>query len=241
MDSALKSKIDNMVQVWKSYWGENLEAVYLYGSTARDEHAGKSSDINLMLQVKSGELYDRWPEASTIAGRWFKKGFAIPLVMSKGYITSTVDVFPIEFLDMKLFHETLHGSDLLSELNFENEHLRIQVEREVKGKWVQLRQAALERGGNTTDMRNLLAMSVPTWVAVSQALLVINGKEVPRAKREVLKQGAGLAGVNADTFLKLEEMRRERKAMNRNAAWELLLETLKHVDMLAKYADQLGG
>ncbi len=241
MDDKLKTKIDTAVQVWTEFWDDNLEAVYLYGSAARGEYSEKTSDINLMLQVTAGDKYDRWPDAANIAGRWFKKGFAIPLVMTESYIRSTADVYPIEFLDMKLFHEPLFGEDLLAELDFEKEHLRIQAEREVKGKWVQLRQAALERGGNTSDMRNLLAMSVPTWVAVFQALLVIADKEVPRAKKDVLQAGADLAGVDGAVFRRLEEMRRERKALNRNAAWEVLLDTLKQVDALARYADQLGN
>lgn len=236
MDSSLKDKINATMELWKRFWGDQLKSAYLFGSAARGQWSPKSSDINILLLVGSHD-YKRWPEAADIARRKAKKGFALPLVLTENYIRSSLDVFPIEFLDIQLFHDVLHGEDIFPGLTIEKEHLRLQAEREVKGKWVQLRQAALDRGGNTVAMRDLLAMSVPTWVSVFQAMLVIEGTEVPADKREVLRIGAEHCGVEPNVFLSLETVRREQKAMNRAAAWDLLQGSLEQVDHLARFVD----
>ncbi|MCB2198080.1 nucleotidyltransferase domain-containing protein [bacterium] len=236
MEQVMQEKVASAVERWKGFWGNSLNGVYLYGSAARGNWNPKSSDINLLLLLDE-KGYDRWPGAADIANRRLKKGFALPLLLTENYIRSSVDVFPMEFLDIKLFHETLFGEDLFPSLDIKPDDLRVQAEREVKGKWVQLRQAALDRGGNTAAMRDLLALSVPTWVSVFQSMLVVSGAEVPRDKRETLRAGAAIAGVNADLFLQLEEVRRTRRSVNRTQAWDLLLRSLEEVDQLARFVD----
>lgn len=240
MDDKPQKKLDLALAQWREYWGEDLEAVYLYGSAARGDWSAKSSDINLLLQVNTHD-YSRWPGAAAVARRLNRKGFALPLVLSRDYILSSLDVYPMEFLDIKLFREVLHGEDLFAGIEIRKEHLRLQAEREVKGKWVQLRQAAMETGGNTAAMRNLLVASVPTWVSVFQALLFIEGREVPREKVAVLGRGAELTGVDASLFLELAEIRREKKGLNRAGAWKLLKRALEQLDRLARWVDVEGG
>ncbi|MCB2210521.1 nucleotidyltransferase domain-containing protein [bacterium] len=237
MDDKLRAELGATVEQWKRFWGDNLESVHLFGSMARGDWT-KRSDINLLFFLMHHD-YDKWEEAAGIVRRKVKKGYAIPLILSRNYLESSLDTYPIEFLDMKLFHQTLFGDDLLASIEIEPKDLRLQAEREIKGKWVALRQAALELGGNTSGMRDLLAMSVPTWNAVFQALLVIDGKEVPADKRQVMQQGCTLAGLDASVFEALMQVRSGDKTLNRNGATLLLKQTLTEVDKLALYADQL--
>ncbi len=236
MDDILKSKVDNALELWKRFWGDELKSAYLFGSAARGSWSKKSSDINILLVLEKSN-YDKWPDATEIAKRRLKKGFALPLVFTEGYVNSSLDVYPIEFLDMKLFHKTLYGEDIFSNMEIDLDHLRLQAEREVKGKWVQLRQAALERGGNTAAMRDLLSMTVPTWISVFQALITINGEEVSSDTNEVLIKGTEIASLDRDVFLNLKQLRIEQRSMNRMAAWNLLKSTLEQVDQLAKFVD----
>ncbi|MFH0881516.1 MAG: hypothetical protein V2A56_00865 [bacterium] len=236
MDQRIKGAVESSVELWKRVWGDSLQSIHLYGSAARGDWSAKTSDVNLLLLVESGD-YSQWPNAADVVKRKTKKGFAVPLILSENYVRSSLDVYPMEFLDIKLFHETLHGSDFFDEVTIRPEHLRLQAEREVKGKWVQLRQAALERGSSTTAIRELLAMSSATWSAVFQALLVIEGKDVPPDRKEVIRQGAALANVDPDVFLRVHAVRHERRAMNRLGAWDLLMKTLKQLDHLARFVD----
>jgi len=236
MENRIQHKIDSAVQVWQRYWGDSLQSIILYGSAARDEWSAKSSDINLLLLLNEPG-YDRWPGAADLARRRLGKGFALPLLMSEEYIRSSLDVFPIEFLDLKHAHVVLYGSDPFTDLEIAPEHLRLQAEREVKGKWVQLREAALERGGNTVAMRDLLALTVPTWRFVFLALIAIQGEPIPPTRQEILRRGSEIAGVDTDLFLTLDRVKRERTALNRTDTWNLLKRCLEQVDQLARFVD----
>ena len=86
-------------------------------------------------------------------------------------------------------------------------------------------------------MRELLAMSSSTWNAVFQAILVIEGKEVPPDRKEVIRQGAELVKVDSEVFLQVHAVRHERGAMNRIGAWNLLIKTLSQLDHLARFVD----
>jgi len=236
MYEKIKKSVSNSIELWKRVWGDSLQSAYLYGSAAREGWSSKTSDINILLLVDSGQ-YEKWPEAAEVVKRKLKGGFAVPLILSENYVRSSLDVYPMEFLDIKLWHEVLHGNDFFADLTIEPSDLRIQAEREIKGKWVQLRQAALESGSNTTAMRNLLAMTVPTWNSVFQALLVISGDSVPTDRLELIEKGSAVAGVDAEVFKRVYSVRHERNALGRTGAWELLRSTLLQVDLLARYVD----
>ncbi len=237
MDDRIKNAVESNVELWKRVWGEALQSAYLYGSAVRGGWSPKTSDINLLLLVESGD-YSKWPDAADVVKRKLKKGFAVPLVLSENYVRSSLDVYPMEFLDIKLFHECLLGDDLFEQLNIRPEDLRLQAEREIKGKWVHFRQAALERGASTAAIRELLAASSSAWASVFQALLAIDGREVPADRTEVIRQGAVLANVDPDVFLKVHAVRHQRSSLNRFAAWKLLTDTLKQLDELARFVDQ---
>lgn len=236
MDSRLEKKIQDALALWQRIWGDSVKSAYLYGSAARGDHDSRSSDINLLLVLDSGDT-SRWPDAADTIKRKARKGFATPLVLSENYIHSSLDVYPMEFLDMKLFHRTLVGEDIFDSVTLQVPDLRLHAEREVKGKWVQLRQAALESGGNTPAMRGLLSMSASTWAAVFQTILHIHGEEVPADREAVIRAGSSLAGVDAEVFVKLWQVRRGTTSPGRMGAWELLQSTLHQVDILARYVD----
>ncbi|MBD3166250.1 hypothetical protein GF324_06610 [bacterium] len=236
MSDTIETRAQQALDRWKEFWGDALQAVYLYGSAARGEYSSKTSDINLLLLVEKAD-YKRWPDAATLAKRLGKKGFALPLMLNRHYIESSADVFPMEFLDIQLFHKTLTGEDIFTDLQIDRNDLRLQAEREIRGKWVQLRQSTLERGNETIEMRNLLGMTVPTWVAVFQALLFLQEQEVPSSKSEVLKRGCAIADVDPAPFLEIQAMRREKKALNRMRAWELIRQLLNELDKLIAYVD----
>lgn len=238
MDSKLKDNLNDALQLWQRFWGDDLVSFVVYGSAARGEWTQKRSDINTLMIVNASS-YDRWEKAAELVQRKAKKGFATPLIFTEQYVRDSADVFPIEYLDIQLFHETMFGKDLFGDLTLEKDHLRMQAERELRGKWVQMREATLERGGDTTAMRNLLAISVPTWVAVFQALIHLDGEEVPADKRDVLRRGCEITGVDVDTFQLLMDVRRQKISPNRTRTWQILRATLQQLDSLMRYADKL--
>jgi len=93
----------------------------------------------------------------------------IPLVMTKEELTDGVDVFPIEFLNIKQHYKVLHGEDCLAGLIISKKHLRHQLEFEFRSKLIHLRTEYLQFKGK--DLEHLILASVPTLMPILGALV----------------------------------------------------------------------
>ena len=76
-----------------------------------------------------------------------KTAISAPLVMTPPYVETSLDTFPLEFIEIKQMHMTVLGQDLFDSLTFENAHIRLQCERELKVLQMGLRQGLLASAG----------------------------------------------------------------------------------------------
>jgi len=105
-----------------------------------------------------------------------KKVDIIPMVFTKDEIKNAVDVFPVEFLNIKRHHKILYGEDILKDINVSKEKLRHQLEFEFRSKLIHLRQSYIRSDGN--DLEDLILNAVPTLAPIIGALMYIKGVEV---------------------------------------------------------------
>jgi hypothetical protein len=57
-----------------------------------------------------------------------------PLFLTRSDLSSSLDSYPIEFLNMKNRYRLVYGEDVLQKLSFNPLAVRLQIERELKGK-----------------------------------------------------------------------------------------------------------
>ncbi len=197
----------------KGAYGEGLQSVILYGSGARGDYVPGKSDINFLVVLAEDAAGDLDRIAPSISG-WKKRSVATPLFMTKAYIRSSLDVYPIEFLTMKRHYRVVHGEDVLKDLAFDREILRRQCERELKGKWMLLRTGFLETAERAKDLKRLMAGSITAFLSIFAALLEIKGREIPGGRREVVTAVAEAYGFNADPFLTCIDLREGKKDLS---------------------------
>lgn len=102
-----------------------------------------------------------------------KKVDIIPMVFTKNEIKNAVDVFPVEFLNIKRHHKLLYGENILENIDVSKEKLRHQLEFEFRSKLIHLRQAYLKSEGDDVD--DLILSAVPTLAPIIGALMYIKG------------------------------------------------------------------
>jgi predicted nucleotidyltransferase len=124
-------------------FGSDLESIILYGSSARGEYVAGRSDINFMIVLSSAGI-ENLSRAMPLAAKWRSSRVSTPLFLSRDYITTSLDTFPIEFLTMKAAYKMVFGQDLLKDLAFDKSFVRLQCERELKAKLLHLRQRFVE-------------------------------------------------------------------------------------------------
>ena len=137
--SNVEGLFEDFVNQIESIFSADLVSIYLYGSAARNEYVQGKSDINFLVIIQSEGL-------KNLSGVWEllprsqKLRIATPLVLTRSYVDSSLDTFPLELLNMMEANLLIYGEDILADLDIDNDHLRLQTERELKSKLLSLRQ-----------------------------------------------------------------------------------------------------
>ncbi|MFC1884464.1 hypothetical protein ACFL2O_06825 [Thermodesulfobacteriota bacterium] len=235
-----KEIFPEIVEDYKNLYGENLISVIAYGSAASADYVPGRSDINLMVILDDAGM-DELDRSFDVVKKWRKKGVAVPLFLTEEYVNTSVDVFPIEYLNFQKNHALLFGKDLLADLSFEKEHVRLQCERELKGKLLLLREAFIESQGRAKELEDIIGQSIRAFVSIFEALLFLKDKELPERKREIIKAACETFEMDPGVFLKFLDVKEGKEKLSGPEMVSLYKEYLSHVKKLSKLIDQLGG
>ncbi len=147
----------------------NLVSVVLYGSFSKGNFIPKNSDVNLLVVLKKIEPEDL-SKALKIFNKWRRIGRSTPLLLTEDYIKRSIDVFPIEFSDMKESRRILYGTDILKDIKIEPKNLRYACEKELKEKLIRLRQAYIEAMARPVILQKVMVSSFSSIMAILRNL-----------------------------------------------------------------------
>jgi hypothetical protein len=100
--------------------------------------------------------------------RKLKQGKEFPLLFTKEELIRGVDVFPVEFLNIKHDYKILHGEDLLKDIHISKKNLRLQLEFEFRSKLIHLRSDYLMF--KDKELESLILSAVPALSPIMGAL-----------------------------------------------------------------------
>ena len=115
LNPAVAGRITPMVEDLLREHASNIHSFHLVGSAVIPDYNEKLSDINSVLVLKAMDLRVL-AFLAPLGKKYGRKRIAAPLVMTPEYIESSLDAFPVEFLDFKHIHKTVYGHDLLQGL-----------------------------------------------------------------------------------------------------------------------------
>ena len=95
-----------------------------------------------------------------------------------------MDVFPLEFLNIKLNHKILYGGGILKNLEFEKKFVRRELEFEFRSKLINLRQGYLEVE-NKKQFKIILEKAIPTLIPILNGLLFLKDIDIPNDLDEI--------------------------------------------------------
>ncbi|MGO9137483.1 MAG: hypothetical protein ACLP9S_04465 [Syntrophales bacterium] len=230
---------EELTDNFKKVFGSDLISIILYGSGASGHYVPGKSDINFLI-ILSERGIDNLDRAFSTVARWRKRKVAIPLFMTKAEILSSRDTYPIEFLSMKKHYVTVNGEDVLAGLSFDPSHLRLQSEREFKGKLVHLRRGFLEAEGQARQMRELIKASFTAFISIFRALLYIKGIDIPQARRDVINAVAGEYSVDPAIFLKCADIKEDIDQVPTAEIQNIFKDYVKEIEKLSAIVDGMG-
>lgn len=184
-----------------------LRSVILFGSATTGEFVPYWSNYNLLVVCASLGL-DELRALAPAAAAWARAGNPAPLLFTVAELTASRDAFPIELLDMQQSRRILWGDDLLADMRIERNHLRVQIERELKGKLLALRGRYLECTDHPAAVDELMLRSTPTFLVLFRAVLRLHEQSVPITKLAALAALAQHIAFDVRPFEQLDAHRR---------------------------------
>ncbi len=198
-----KMTLDQLVEQLKAAHGDALAAVVLYGSAAR--HQGPPTGALDVLVVVRTLADDALRAAGAATRSWMEAGHPAPLTLTSAEWASSADIFAIEYADLLSAHRVLHGALVTEGIAVHQHDLRLQLEREVMGKVLQLRRAMQAHHGDGKAQRLLLEAARGGIFALFRATLrLTDGVAEAHGDSEVVARAVSAkAGFDAVPFVAL--------------------------------------
>ena len=214
------------------------QAILVYGSAARGEFVPGYSNINLLILLESitqpvlqewGRLHKQWASEKIVA----------PLFFTQTDLQESLDVFPLEFLDIKERHVLLQGRDPFSALHINPTHLLVQCEQELRGNVLRVRQRYVEGWGRSEAIQALLPISLTALIACLRGVYRLLDRSSNMKSDAVLQELNNALGLDPTVFLEVWRMKRGLSTPGKHELPKLLERYLAGLSLVADRLETL--
>jgi hypothetical protein len=219
--------------------GPEFIAAYLTGSVLTQGFNPKHSHVNVLVVARSldGPRLDAVACSLPVQR---KPPLIEPLFLTRGQIESSLDSFPIEWLEIQERHLHLDGDDVFSGLEVPRTTLRLQCEHELRGKHIQLRQTYLLHRSDGAVLARLLRASASGFATLFRTLLRLRGEPLPAEPARVIQRVADLYQLDAQGLLSAHLFRYSTRRYKAEEVLTLYHRFLAEVERLIGALDGLS-
>lgn len=188
---SMRGPISEFADLLRQLAGTGAESLTLFGAVATDAFDPSRQTARSVLVVNRVDL-SMLRRLADHGAKLGKAHIAAPLVMTPDYIKDSLDTFPLELIEIGQKHVTLFGEDCFADLSFEDAHVRLQCERELKVILIGLRQGLLAAAGRE---KFIGALEIDVGEGLSRTLrglLWLKGKKDARPAAEVVTEVEGI-------------------------------------------------
>jgi hypothetical protein len=214
---------------------EFVKSIYLYGSINTKNYIPKNSNINILFLLNDIS-YSFLLNNHKIVKKYSHKNFITPLFLTEEHIKSSVDVFPIEFLNIKNTKKLIYGDESLNNLEIDTKNLRLECEEHIKGQLIRIYQLILEIGFSNKKINLMLRHSISSILPVLKYTLYLTGHKVTDDSLEVLNEFSKVYGKE---FNKLVDIYKLRESKKNTSDLNLFMDT--YIKLLQKIAYIIDG
>jgi predicted nucleotidyltransferase len=209
LSPAVREKVTPFFTEITSTYDGNIHSIYLVGSVLTKDYIESVSDINSVIVLKAMDL--KFLDILAPLGKKYReKMISAPLLMTPDYIQKSLDVFPVEFLNFKLIHQTLLGEDILVDLNIARGDLKRQCEREIKGKLIWLRQGFISSMGDRQMLADTIIRQFTGYLPLFRGLIQLLNENPPMGHEDVVAVLSRLTGTETDIFEETYAMKKKQ-------------------------------
>ena len=225
----MRQPIEEYVALVRETAGAGAASLTLIGAIAGGTFDATRHSIRSVLVLKTIdlEMLRRFSEHGPKLGKRF---IAAPLIMTDEYIKTSLDTFPLELLEISQRHVTVFGEDPFADMTFDDSHIRLQCERELKTVLISLRQGLLAAAGRDKVLRAVELDIGDQLIRTLRGVLWLDGKKTSKPAAEVV------AAVESMAKRKLTGVRATLDVSGAHE-WEQFQSLYRDVEALTEMAD----
>lgn len=177
--------------------GARLVSLVLYGSAARTRGPGNRGSVNTLL-IADGVDERLLAALAPVVTAWERGGHPPPIIFSQAEWQASADAFAIEYEDIRATHHVVAGRDPWPGVTVQREDIQRQLEHELIGKLVRLRQGYVGALNDGRRLTALVAGSASSLLTMWRTTLRLAGTPVPESPAEVVLATAAVIGFPAN-------------------------------------------
>jgi hypothetical protein len=231
LSGEVRELVEPYAQKMLELLGKNICSIAVYGSAAGSDFVPKKSNVNLLIVCERVELSDL-KRCFSLVKKGGRNRIVAPLFLTRRHMETSSDVFPIEFLDMRDFHQVIYGQSVFEGLEIGTENLRLECEEQLKGKLIRLRQVYLENGGKAKPVQAVLIESLSSLIPAFRGMIRLIGKEVPEAGIQVIDAVGQEFGVDAAILSRVLNMSIGKAKLDKNEIEDFFGKYLTEIEKL---------
>lgn len=218
--------------------GEHFLSAYITGGALSEGFDPLQRHVNVLVVTRELPLtqLDLIAQAVPVTA---KPPHIDPLFMTMHQVQRSLDVFPIEWLDLKDRHWRLEGVNLFDTLEVPQTYLRLQVEQELRGKHLRLAQEYLTGAAHPERLHAALSRLASGFHTLFRSLIRLHGEVPPSSLDRVVERVAELYDLDAQALLGAHRMRSIRKNPGAEATRDTYKAFLAQVEQLTSAVDAL--
>lgn len=162
-----------------------------------------------------------------------------PMFMTMQQVQRSLDVFPIEWLDLKERHWRLEGVDLFDTIEVPQTYLRLQVEQELRGKHLRLAQEYLTGAAHPERLHAALARLASGFHTLFRSLIRLQGEAPPASLERVIARVSEIYDLDAQALGGAHRLRALRRHPGADETRAIYRAFLSQVERLTSAVDGL--
>lgn len=185
----MDKKWNKWVELIKDINQKNLIAIICY------------ADTNLLVLLEEIN-FNNLLENSGLVKKIQKKGI-IPLYLTREYINTSSDVYPLEYLKMKTNPVILYGKNILEDLVIPAENIRLESEQKVKGALIRITQVILEEGNNKKKLSRTAFLALEDLLMGMTGMLKIANISASSSPQSLISQAQQQFNLDLGPFIEI--------------------------------------
>ena len=238
LSPSLQDKISPFFHEILKAGGPKIHSLYLVGGVLTEDYQEGASKIDSVIMLQKMDL-SFLDILAPLGRKYGQEGIAAPLIMDPGYLHSSVDVFPLEFLNFKLLHHALYGEDLLAGLEIDRQEIRYQCERELKGKLIWLHRIYVSAMGDKKVLTADIVRHFAGYLPLFRGILYLLGQAPAAGLKKALDQLDQLTGLETAVFEEIYAIKENLAQPSKEEISPLFEKFYRITERLAEVVDGL--